>query len=90
LSPAEFFGELAGSWSGWKGTKGWQALEGECSLSATTDSTGHVTLVAHFSSGSYPPTWEGKLSLVIEAGALEALAREAKNFFGPVHARAGA
>jgi hypothetical protein len=85
-SPADFFAEIASEWAGWNGTKGWQALEGEYQLSATSDSTGHITIVARLNPASFPPTWEGRLSLIVEAGRLEALAVEAKEFFAPVKA----
>ena len=83
-SPADFFAQVASEWAGWNGTKAWQALEGEYELSATSDSTGHITIIARLNAASYPPTWEGKLSLIVEAGRLDALAVEAKDFFAPL------
>jgi hypothetical protein len=88
--PSELFGEFAAEWRGWQGVKQWQALDGEYALSATADSAGHVTLVAKLNTASYPSTWEAKVSLVLEAGALDRLAAEAKEFFNPIPARAGA
>jgi hypothetical protein len=82
-SPAVLFGDIAKDWAGWKGVKGWQALEGEYGLSATSDSTGHITLTATLNSGT-PSTWEGKVAVILEAGAVEVAAARAKDFFGPV------
>jgi hypothetical protein len=87
-SPSEFFAEVASAWAGWQGAKRWQALEGEYELSATTDSTGHITIVARLNAAIYPPTWEGMVAVMVEAGAVEALAARAKEFFGPAPIRA--
>jgi hypothetical protein len=88
--PTELFCQIATDWAGWKGEKGWQALEGEYVLSASTDSTGHITIAAWLNGLSHPPTWEGKISVVVEAGALDKLANEAKEFFGPLRLGSGA
>jgi hypothetical protein len=81
LSPAGFFAELADDWTGWKGQKGWGAIEGEYNLSATSDSLGHITLVAELNPNNVPPDWSGSVSLIVEAGQLEQLAYNAKEFF---------
>jgi len=81
MSPAEFFENIANEWTGWKGTKEWGAIEGEYNLSATSDSTGHITLDAELNRNSFSPGWSGKLSLMIEAGQLEQLAHDARVFF---------
>ncbi|WP_019142744.1 DUF6228 family protein [Noviherbaspirillum massiliense] len=81
LSPAGFFGGLANEWSGWKGEKGWGAIEGEYNLLATSDSLGHITLVAELNLNDVVPGWSGSVSLIVEAGQLEQLAHDAKEFF---------
>lgn len=81
MSPAEFFERIAAEWSGWKGAKEWGAIEGEYNLSATCDSLGHITLEVEINRNGYPLCWPGILSLIIEAGQLEKLARDAKAFF---------
>jgi hypothetical protein len=81
LSPADFFQKLAESWAGWKGEKTWGALEGEYNLVASTDLTGHITLAVELNPSSNPPCFSGVLSLIVEAGQLEALAGKAKIFF---------
>ena len=81
LSPAEFFVSLAKEWSGWVGEKEWGAMEGECSLSASCDSIGHITLVVELNPNPCPPCWFGSVSLIVEAGQLEQLAHDAKVFF---------
>jgi len=58
FEPAEkisaFFHDMAANSRGWNGKKNWCSLEGEFSLSATCDSTGHITLSAELHSGPYP------------------------------------
>ncbi len=81
--PSQLFSELARSWKGWHGAKGWLSLEGELELEATADAIGHVTLqfkIPAYSSG--PSTWSAQCSVVVEAGQLERLALESEVFFG--------
>jgi Family of unknown function (DUF6228) len=42
--PTVLFDDIAKQWSGWKGVKTWDAMEGELRRSATSDSTGHITI----------------------------------------------
>lgn len=81
MSPAALFKQVAEEWSGWKGEKGWGAIEGEFNLSATCDSLGHVTFVVELNPNGYPPCWSANLSLVVDAGQLEELSNDAKLFF---------
>lgn len=76
---AGLFGEMASQWRGWEGRKTWSSLEGELHLTAEADRTGHVTLVAQLKEGA-PSVWSLELVLVVEAGQLERLAREAHAF----------
>ena len=69
-----FFDDLAANWRGWLGKKEWRSLEGELSLSATSDSTGHVTLSARIRSGPYPFDWGLSAVLLVEAGQLDGIA----------------
>ena len=73
------FVEMAADWRGWTGEKAWQSLEGELQLRAVTDGRGHVGLLAQLSEGA-PPVWTVTLSLALEAGQLERLARDARAF----------
>src|SRR5688572_15692057 len=50
---ASFFRDLAAHWRGWTGKKEWASLEGELSLCATCDSTGHTSLAVRLHSGPY-------------------------------------
>src|SRR5690348_17557308 len=61
-----FFQDLAVHWRGWGGKMEWASLEGELSLTATSDSTGHTNLAVRLRSGPYPFDWTLTAVLVIE------------------------
>jgi hypothetical protein len=69
-----FFRDMAKHWQGWQGKKEWSSLEGELALSATIDSTGHVSLSVRIRSGPYPFDWTTSTVLLLEAGSLEHIA----------------
>ena len=75
----EFFAGLAASWTGWAGVREWGSLEGELTLRAESDRTGHVYLTVRLRRGA-PPEWEVEAALVLEAGQLERLAAAARAF----------
>ena len=75
----EMFAEMANHWRGWKGKKSWESLEGELHLTAEADRSGHITLTVELRDGA-PAVWTVVLFLIIEAGQLSALAREALAF----------
>lgn len=82
-SPVDFFESLASNWQGWSGTKEWASLEGEYQLSAKTDSTGHITLSVRVWSGTWEPFWSSEVVIVIEAGQLEKIASNIRQFIYP-------
>lgn len=77
---ANFFRDLANQWQGWPGKKEWVSLEGELSLTATSDSTGHTSLSVRLRSGPYPFDWSLSGVLLIEAGQLEGIAARIEKF----------
>jgi hypothetical protein len=74
-SPYKLFEQIANDWRGWNGEKGWGAMEGEYSLTATFAKTGHITLEEY-------NLWTVTAKIDIEAGQIENLAKKAKKFFG--------
>lgn len=76
---ADFFAGLAVDWRGWTGNRTWTSLEGELTLTAESDRTGHVYLRVHLQDGA-PARWEVEAELVLEAGQLERIASEARAF----------
>jgi len=81
MSPsiAGFFGDLATNWNGWKGIKKWSSFEGELSIEASCDSTGHITFIINLSNGA-PPYWQVQATITCSAGQLETFFSESKLF----------
>jgi hypothetical protein len=77
---ATYFQDLAAHWRGWSGEKAWCSLEGELSLSATSDSTGHTSLTVRLRPNAYAHRWTLSATLVVEAGQLETIAAEINSF----------
>ena len=75
-----FFDGLAANWQGWPGKRQWGSLEGELSLSATIDSSGHIMLSVEMRSGSYPFDWRLSAMILVEVGQLDRLAASVGEF----------
>jgi hypothetical protein len=72
-----YFADLAAQWRGWEGNKEWEA-DG-LAFAASHDGLGHVTLdVILESPPSLADVWRVRVSLRLEAGTLDRLAREAR------------
>ena len=80
-SPVELFQSMEREWKGWSGEKSWGSLEGEFSLSATSDNTGHIFLNTRIQSGHSPPTSSMELEFVVESGQLTTIEKKAASFF---------
>jgi Family of unknown function (DUF6228) len=79
---ADLFEALAVSWRGWTGEKKWVSLEGEFSITCTHDKLGHIKLdiEMHQDFGT-PESWRLKASIIVDAGQLEVIAKDARKFF---------
>lgn len=75
--PILLFDEMAANWQGWKGEKTWQSIDGNLTLKAISDSTGHVQLSVAME--NYLDHLSVTLHLV--AGQLEAISRQVKTVF---------
>ena len=76
------FQTMATSWRGWDGEKKWSSIEGEFAISCTHDKLGHIMFDIEMKQDfGTPETWHLKVHIVVEAGQLEAIAKEAKKFF---------
>lgn len=84
--PSSFFVEIARDWRGWEGQRAWAAIEGELSLTATSDKIGHVRLEVLLRNGVGDQSWEVNAWLTLEAGQLDSIARQVNRF----NSRAGA
>ena len=80
---ADFFAELAGLWrKGWDGEKEYRSLEGQLSLVATRNRTGHVFLKVELWDGMGGPDFNVGATLVLEAGQLELIASGVRGALG--------
>jgi len=78
--PTSFFDDMAGSWRGWRGPKDWTSYEGDLQFSATSDGKGHVFLRVKLAAGASDDLWRAETQLLLEAGQLEAYAKEFREF----------
>ena len=63
-----FFADLAASWKGWPGERGWRSVEGDLSIAATHDARGHCSLSVTVQDGANP-SWTVTVGEVrIDAG----------------------
>ena len=81
ISSIGLFEEMAIEWRGWDREKSWGSLEGEFDLTETSDSTGHVTLLASVYSRTFPPCAKMICEFYIESGQLDKLNKQALEFF---------
>jgi hypothetical protein len=79
-SPGLLFNEMAQNWRGWKGHKQWQDLESRVTLSAKSDSTGHIFLTVELLNSDH--TSQIKVTLQYEAGQLENMAEAVSSLLG--------
>ncbi len=79
-----FFEAMAEKWRGWTGEMKWSSFEQEFAMTCTRDKLGHITLDIEFRHdfGDLEP-WRLNAGLVIDAGQLGAIARDARKFFTP-------
>lgn len=80
---AEFFGEMARQWRGWRDVKRWGSIEAQLELEATATSLGQISLRVKLREDFGGADWRVETTLMIEAGQLESIARAAKRFFAP-------
>lgn len=81
----EFFADLAKNWNGWSGSKKWESLEATMKFEATADRMGHITLAIDLDNGT-PYNWRVKALVIIEAGQLEKLSKDAHEFTDSISA----
>jgi Family of unknown function (DUF6228) len=80
--PAGLFADMARHWSGWKGELAWGSLEDELNLRCSHDRLGHIAIRVLLQAGGMPNDWRLEASVMTEAGQLQAIAHQAKRFFG--------
>jgi hypothetical protein len=76
---AEYFERLAQEWRGWKGECRWASLEDDVELVATHDGLGTIALAVSLRTEAFAQhRWSARAELLLDAGALDRLAREAR------------
>lgn len=73
------FQEMAAASRGWEGDKVWRSLEGELRLVCTRDGLGHIKIAVELRT-DWKSDWRAERVLVVEAGQLDRLARDAVEF----------
>ena len=68
---------------GWDNYRDWSSLESEITLSASSDSLGHITLEATLKSGRYDYDlgWRVSARILLEAGQLRGIAKDVQRVF---------
>ena len=79
---ASFFQSLAVAWRGWNGSKMGSALEGQLTLQASSDATGHVSLRVILREDFGRSDWVAEGTLLLEAGQLENIAASISKVMG--------
>ncbi|MFZ9595110.1 MAG: DUF6228 family protein [Bdellovibrionia bacterium] len=72
------FEELAANWRGWEGSKDWSSLEGDVTISCTTDNLGHISFNVELTNNNTEPPWTIRTKLTVDAGILEKILKEAR------------
>ena len=79
---AAFFESIEQNWRGWPGEKSWEALEGECRMSAVADGKGHIDLTVSLRPSPNAGAWRLEGHVLIEAGQLDSVAKSMRAFVG--------
>jgi hypothetical protein len=79
---SEFFADIAQNWRGWEGKKEKESLEHHLRVVATSDSLGHISLRVYLRDVFSGSDWRAEDVISMEAGQLEAVAAQAKRYFG--------
>ena len=82
LGLAELFEWMAVNWQVWKDKKEWTSIEGDLHIAVTADTLGHVFMTVELNNQTSANPFLLKTTLILEAGQLEGLAKEARRFFG--------
>jgi hypothetical protein len=79
---AKLFEDMARQWRGWDGALQHASLEGHISVSCTSNRTGHIKVRVKLNGEPSGADWLAANTLYLEAGQLDELARQARDYFG--------
>ena len=74
----QYFEELSSYRRGWNGKKEWDSLESDFSISAESDTVGHITLEFNLNSSD---SWSARININLDAGQLDDISKKVKQFF---------
>ncbi len=79
------FDDMAAEMGGWQGRKEFRSTGDDLRMEATADRMGHIQLRTTVSNDVPPPDdqWQVSVSIWLEAGGMDFLARRMKRFFNP-------
>ena len=80
--PSTWLEDISRHWKGWEGERIWESLEHELSLTAKHERFGHIHVRVRMQSGFTERDWRVDAFLLLYAGELESLAKQAPRFFG--------
>ena len=80
---ADLFEDLARNWRGWEGEKSGGSIEGDLCIDCESDRLGHTFARVTLTSGPYDRCWRAEVTIRLDAGQLDGLAKQARQFFGP-------
>jgi hypothetical protein len=79
---ADLFESMARDWRGWDGQRTLASLEGQLEISCGADRLGHVSVRVELSGDPLGSDWRAADTIYIEAGQLDELALQAREYFG--------
>jgi hypothetical protein len=72
----KFFDQLVERWRGWEGSETWESPEGDLTVDAHADHTGHVMLRFRVQDGPMP-SWQASIEVMVDGGEdMASLARD--------------
>ena len=77
----QLFEWIARDWKGWTGEREWRSIEGDLTLTCSTNPMGDVLVVVTLHAlSAFPPPWEVRANVKLDAGQLEGIAGAIRRF----------
>jgi hypothetical protein len=77
---AGLFESIARDWKGWDGERQWAAIEGDLSISASSDKLGHIRLAVVIRNNDLEDDWQLDVPIFLDAGGLDNIASNVRRF----------
>ena len=74
------FESIARDWKGWDGERDWASIEGDLTISASSDKLGHIRLDVAVRNNDFENDWKLDAPIYLDAGGLDRIASEVKRF----------